>query len=190
MIDTSIEWKRVILKRLPGTVLPAVRIPEGYAFAHYQEGDEQAWGEIETSAGNFDTVEEAIAFFRQHFLIYPGEVKRRTFFLQEQSSGKKVATFTAWWEYTGQRRYPFMRRVSVRSDYQGRGLGKAIVVVGLHQMVAIEGDTVMYIPTRTWSHRAIKIYRQVGFELEMTEPAPGGYENQTAEAFPLIQHLI
>ena len=48
MLDKSIEWFRVILKRNRGTPLPPVLLPEGYAFVTYQEGDEQAWGEIDT----------------------------------------------------------------------------------------------------------------------------------------------
>jgi hypothetical protein len=57
-------------------------------------------------------------------------------------------------------------------------------------MVEIEGDSVMYIPTITWSHKAIRVYRWAGFELEMSEPAPGCYENRAVQALPLIKHLI
>lgn len=81
-----------------------------------------------------------------------------------------------------------MRWVSVKSHFQGLGLGKAIIAEGVRRMVDIEG--VMSIPTMTWSHQAIKLYRWAGFELELSEPAPGGYENQTAQAFPLIKNLI
>ncbi|GAC1353915.1 MAG: hypothetical protein NVSMB38_30770 [Ktedonobacteraceae bacterium] len=189
MLDKSIEWFRVILKRNPGAPLPPVLLPQGYAFVPYQEGDEQAWGEIETSAGTFETVAEAVAYFRQTFVPYLDEVKRRTIFLQKED-GEKVANFTAWWGYTGNRRYPFMRWVSVQSTYQGLGLGKAIIAEGVRRMVEIEGDCVMYIPTMTWSHKAIKLYQWAGFELETSEPAPGGYENQTAEVLPLLKHLI
>ncbi len=83
-----------------------------------------------------------------------------------------------------------MRWVSVKSHYQGLGLGKAIIAEGVRRMVEIEGDCVMYIPTQTWSHKTIKLYRWAGFALELSEPAPGGYENQTARAIPLIKHLI
>ena len=189
MLDKRIEWFRVILKRNPGIPLPPVCLPQGYAFVSYQQGDEQAWAEIETSVGTFDKLEDAVAYFRQTFVPYPDEVKRRTFFIQKED-GEKVANFTAWWGYTDNRRYPFMRWVSVKSSYQGLGLGKAIIAEGVRRMVEIEGDCVMYIPTMTWSHKAIKLYRWAGFELEMSEPAPGGYENQTVQAFPLIKHLI
>ena len=83
-----------------------------------------------------------------------------------------------------------MRWVSVKSSYQGLGLGKAIIAEGVRRMMEIEGDCVMYIPTATSSHKAIKLYRRAGFELETSELAPGGYENQTAQALPLIKDLI
>jgi GNAT superfamily N-acetyltransferase len=187
--DKSIEWRRVILKRNPGAPLPPVVLPKGYSFVSYQDGDERAWGEIEASAGTFERVEDAVAYFRAEFLPCREEVKRRTFFIQTEA-GAKVANCTAWWGYTGQRRYPFMRWVSVKSGYQGLGLGKAIIAEGVRRMVEIEGDCVMYIPTQTWSHRAIKLYHWAGFELEMSEPAPGGYKYETAQALLLIEHLI
>ncbi|BCL77569.1 GNAT family N-acetyltransferase [Ktedonobacteria bacterium brp13] len=65
-----------------------------------------------------------------------------------------------------------------------------MIAEGVRRMVEIEGDCIMYIPTMTWSHKAIKLYRWAGFELETSEPAPGGYENQTAQALSLIKHLI
>jgi hypothetical protein len=48
----------------------------------------------------------------------------------------------------------------------------------------------MYIPTQTWSHKAIRLYRWAGFEPVLDEAAPGGFENQTARALTLIGHLL
>lgn len=56
-------------------------------------------------------------------------------------------------------------------------------------MVEIEGDCDMYIPTQTWSHKAIKLYRWVGFDFETDESAPGGFENQTADALQILTKL-
>lgn len=219
MLDKSLPYFRVILKRQPGAPLPrspllgspqttavisgvassdmplwgaaipGVALPDGYSFVFYQPGDEQAWGEIETSVGEFEQVPDAVAYFARDYLPLQNELKRRTLFVQT-ATGEKVATFTAWWNYTGARRYPFMHWVAVKPQYQGLGLGKAIIAEGVRLMVAIEGDCVMYIPTQTWSHKAIRLYRWAGFELETTEPAPGGFVNQTAQALPVIQDLI
>ena len=101
-----------------------------------------------------------------------------------------MANFTAWWGYTGKRRYPVMRWVSVKSEYQGLGLGKSLIAEGVKRMVEIEGDCVMYIPTQTWSIRAIQLYIWAGFEFETVETNPCGYNNQTNEALPYIHHLV
>lgn len=212
MLDKSLPYFRVILKRQPGAALPgssqpAATLPDmslwgatlpgalpgsfpaGYSFVFYQPGDEQAWAEIETSVDEFVQVSDALAYFARDYLPLQNELKRRTLFVQTVG-GEKVATFTAWWNYTGARRYPFMHWVAVKPEYQGLGLGKAIIAEGVRLMVAIEGDCVMYIPTQTWSHKAIRLYRWAGFELEAEEPAPGGFVNQTAQAIPVIRELI
>ena len=219
MLDKSLPYFRVILKRQPGSpqptaallgasqptaatpsapspgmplwgaAIPGVALPAGYSFVFYQPGDEQAWAEIETSVGEFEQVPDAVSYFTRDYLPLQNELKRRTLFVQT-AAGEKVATFTAWWNYTSVRRYPFMHWVAVKPEYQGQGLGKAIIGEGVRLMVAIEGDCVMYIPTQTWSHKAIRLYRWAGFELETDEPAPGGFVNQTADAIPIIAHLI
>ncbi|MCE5259733.1 MAG: GNAT family N-acetyltransferase [Chloroflexi bacterium] len=188
-MDKTLPYYRVILKRQPGAPLPEMRLPAGYRIVHFQAGDEQAWAEIEHSVDEFESVANALIYFRRDYLPYLKELERRTLFI-ETEAGLKVGTFTAWWNYTGVRRHPFMHWVAVRPEYQHRGLGKALVAEGVRLMVAIEGDCAMYIPTQTWSYKAIRIYRWAGFELETEEPAPGGMENHTQEGIPIIAHLI
>jgi GNAT superfamily N-acetyltransferase len=189
MLDKSLEYFRVILKRKARTPIPLAPLPIDYQFVNYMSGDEQAWGEIEAAVLEFDTVEEAVDYFKTNYIPYQSEVKRRTIFIQNKDK-EKVATFTAWWNYTGERRHPFMHWVAVKPQYQGLGLGRAIISKGLNLMVNIEGDCDMYIPTQTWSHKAIKVYRWAGFEIETDELEPGGYENQSLQALNIIKHLL
>lgn len=188
-MDKSLPYKRIILKREPGTPLPEFAVPPGFRISRFRAGDEIAWAEIETSVTEFDKVENALLYFCQTYLPFIKELERRSLFV-ETEAGFKVGTFTAWWNYTGVRRHPFMHWVAVRPDYQGLGLGKALVAAGVRLMVDIEGDVAMYIPTQTWSYKAVAIYRWAGFEFETSEPAPGGWENHTAEGIPIIRHLI
>lgn len=190
MLDKSIDYYRVIMKRNAGAPIPHAELPEGYSFVMFQDGDERAWGEIETSVLEFEQEEDAVQYFQKNYVPYDSEVKRRTIFVRREEDGKKVATFTAWWNYTGKRRFPFIHWVAVKPHFQGIGLGKAIIAHGVKLMVDIEGDCAMYIPTQTWSYKAIKLYRWAGFELEMDEPAPGGMTNQTKQALSFIKHLI
>lgn len=188
MLDKSLEYFRVILKRKAGTSIPQATLKKEFDFVTYQSGDELAWGEIETSVLEFDKVEDAVDYYKTNYVPYQTEVKRRTIFIQNKN-GEKIATFTAWWNYTGNRRHPFMHWVAVKPQYQGLGLGKAIISKGINLMVEIEGDCDMYIPTQTWSHKAIKLYRWAGFDFETDESAPGGFENQTADALQILTKL-
>ena len=57
-------------------------------------------------------------------------------------------------------------------------------------MVAIEGDCDIYIPTQTWSYKAIRLYRWAGFEFETKEKFPGGIKNETLEGLKVIKNLM
>jgi ribosomal protein S18 acetylase RimI-like enzyme len=46
-------------------------------------------------------------------------------------------------------------------------------------MVDIEGDRDFYLHTQTWSHRAIKIYQALGFDI--TAEKLGKYTNENYE---------
>lgn len=186
MLDTSLEWYRVILKRSAGTLLPQASLPEGFSFVMFQAGDEESWAEIETSVLEFNSKEVALEYFIKNHLLYMSEVKLRTLFIQSDK-GEKIATFTAWWKYTGIRRHPFVQWVAVKPQYQGLGLGKALIAQGVRHMINLEGDQIMYVPTSTWAYKAIKLYKWAGFELELNEDAPGGYKNQTVQALELLR---
>ena len=58
MLDKSLKWFRVILKRNPGSPIPDIVLPKGFSFVNYQDGDKVALGEIETFAGNFKNEKE------------------------------------------------------------------------------------------------------------------------------------
>ena len=189
MLDKNVEFFRMVLKREKETELKSASLPEGFNFVKFKKGDEKSWAEIETSVLEFENVESAKEYFENKFLSYLSEIERRTLFI-ENENGEKIATFTAWWRYTGERRYPFMEWVAVKPGYQGKGLGKAIISEGVKLMVAIEGDCDMYIPTQTWSHKAIKLYRWAGFDFETEEKFPGGIENRTLEGLEVIKDLI
>jgi hypothetical protein len=66
MLDKSIPYYNIIMKRNPGTPVPEPLLPEGYMFVPYCEGDEKSWAEIETSVGEFDSIPEALEYFNQN----------------------------------------------------------------------------------------------------------------------------
>ena len=189
MLDKSIEFFKIILKREKGKELKNETLPEGFKFVKFKKGDEKAWAEIEKSVLEFENTKDGEEYFKNKYLPYIDELERRTIFI-ENNNGEKIATFTAWWRYTGERRYPFMEWVAVKPEYQGKGLGKALISEGVKLMIAIEGDCDMYIPTQTWSYKAIRLYRWAGFEFETEEKFPGGIKNETLEGIKVIKNLI
>ena len=163
MLDKSIPYIDVLMQRKKGVVIPAFPLPEGFNFVFYKPGDAQAWAKIEMSVLEFDNEAAALERF-QKFADMPAEAERRCVFI-ENPQGEKIATTTAWWEYTGVRRDPWLHWVAVMPEYQGLGLGKAIVSHVMRLMAEIEGDRNFYLHTQTWSHKAIRIYKQLGWEI-------------------------
>jgi ribosomal protein S18 acetylase RimI-like enzyme len=189
MLDKSIPYYQVIMKREKGLPLSGYLLPDDFKFILYKDGDEREWAEIETSVGEFKKVDDALEYFQREFLPHKTETERRCLFI-ENSSGEKVATLTTWWGYTGQRRDPRMHWAAVRPEYQGLGLGKALVCEGLRRLVVIEGDKDVYLSTQTWSYKAINIYRNAGFIIAQ-EKGLLGFDNADFEkAVKILENYL
>jgi len=188
MLDKTIPYYRVIMQRKAGTPIPEPALPADFAFVSCTAGDEKEWAEIEASVGEFPRAVDALLYFQQEYLPYLRELERRTLFVQREN-GEKVATLTDWWAYTGERRDPWLHWIAVKPGCQGLGLGKAIVFEGMRRMLLIEGDRDVFLPTQTWSYKAIGIYRQAGFGFD-AEPGAGGFTNEYELARPILQEKL
>lgn len=164
MLDKSVPYVELIMRRDQGTPIPEYLLPEGFTYSLYRPGDEKDWAKIETSVLEFDSELEAYLYYQERFLPYADELRRRCMFI-ENPDGVKIATATAYWEYSGVRRDPWLHWVSVMPEYQGLGLGKAIVSKVTRLMLEIEGDRNFYLHTQTWSHTAIFIYEKIGYRI-------------------------
>lgn len=188
MLDKSIPYFNIVMRRKDGTPIPQPVLPDGYSFVQFSDGDEKNWAEIEASVGEFENTAEALAYFQSEFLPYVKELERRSLFIQNKN-GKKVATITNWWNYTGERRDPSLNWVGVMPEYQGLGLGKALVFEGMQRMLCIEGDRDIFLHTQTWSYKAIGIYLLAGFEF-MESGSFGGYENDYEKAMSVLREKM
>jgi GNAT superfamily N-acetyltransferase len=164
MLDLSVPYVSFVMKRNPGTPIPEYNLPEGYKFKMYEPGFEKDWARIETSVLEFDDELDALLHFQKEYLADPGEAERRCIFI-ENDKGERIATSSAWWKYNGNRRDPCVHWVAVNPNYQGKGLGKAIVIETLRLLMEIEGDKAYYLSTQTHSHRAVFIYEWAGFHI-------------------------
>ena len=106
MLDKSIKYYDVIMKRGINTYIPNPLLPHEFIFSFFKLGDEQSWAEIETSVGEFDDVNYALKYFEENYIINLDMLEQRCLFV-ENREGIKVATITNWWNYTKLRRDPY-----------------------------------------------------------------------------------
>jgi len=188
MVDKSVERIEVIMRRNASFSLPDTKLANGFRFSFYtEEKDGWAWAEIQTAVGQFGSVWDAYQYFRQEF-CHEREMKRRMMFI-ENENGEKIATSTAWWTYTGQRRDPILHWVAVKNEYQGLGLGKAIIFEVVRLMTQIEGEREFFLNTQTVSHKAIKIYEKVGFFITDERNLIGTPNDRYTEAVALLAEI-
>lgn len=188
MLDKSVQYIDVLMHRKKGNPIPVYDLPDGYNFTLFQSGDEKAWAQIETSVLEFPDELDALMYYQKDYLPLISEIKRRCLFV-ENSDGEKVATSTAWWNYAGVRRDPWLHWVAVKPQYQGLGLGKAVISRITRMMTEIEGDRDFYLHTQTWSHKAIKIYEKCGYAVT-AEKNLNNYTNENYEQAMAILESI
>ncbi|MCL2815592.1 MAG: GNAT family N-acetyltransferase [Oscillospiraceae bacterium] len=179
MLDKSIPYFDVLMLRKKGVPVPRFTLPDGFTFSFFQAGDEKSWAEIETSVLEFSDESDALTYFQETYMPLAPELEKRCLFI-ENHQNTKIATSTAWWDYTGIRRDPWLHWVAVNPQYQNLGLGKAIISKATQLMLEIEGDRDFYLHTQTWSHKAIKIYEQMGYRVT-DEKNLRGYTNENYE---------
>lgn len=185
MLDRSIPYFNLIMRRRAGLPIAAPQVPPGYSFVYYEPGMESAWAAIETAVGEFDDEREAAAYFNREYASLGNEVCKRTIFVQ-QPSGELIGTVTAWWHESDRSRVASLHWLGVKPGYQRQGIGKALVYQCLHVLREMEGDVDVFLHTQTWSWQAVALYEQTGFELLESETF-GAYKNEYKHALPILK---
>jgi len=188
LLDKSIPYFNIIMKRPVGVSIPKFELPTGFSFRRYSFGLESDWAAIETSVGEFDTVEDSLDYFQNEYLPYKEELQKRLIFAINQE-GIPVGTITSWWNFTVTRRDPSIHWFAVRKEYQGLGLGKALITECIRNLQELEGDQVIYLHTQTWSYRAISLYLNTGFFIEVQDTF-SNYKNDYEQAIPVLQGYL
>ncbi len=188
MLDKTVPYFNVIMKRRARLPVVTHELPSEFSLAGFGPRDEVQWAGIETAVGEFMTESEALTYFQATYLPHSDELTRRCVFVR-QADGAAVGTITSWWNTTEERRDPSVHWLAVRPDYQGLGLGKALVSECLKRLVWLEGDRNIFLHTQTWSHRAIAIYIKAGFEF-VGQGSFGGYPNDYEQAMPVLRSVL
>ncbi|MBQ7520868.1 MAG: GNAT family N-acetyltransferase [Clostridia bacterium] len=160
--DFRIRYYELLLEADIGDI-PERPLPAGYSYAFYQDGDRDAWIDIEKSAREFSTVEEGERAWGRYYAGREEELKNRMVFAVN-AEGKKVATATAFYDITGRDTSGsgWLHWVAVRREEQGKGLSKPLITHVLSIMRKM-GQTHAKIPTQTTTWVACKVYLDLGF---------------------------
>lgn len=188
MLDKSVPYFGIYMVRKAAPPPKKVFLPNGFSFSLFQQGDENAWAEIETSVLEFDRQDKARAYFEKNYMPFGAELAKRCLFV-ETVSGEKVATTTAWrQEIEGENRL-WLHWVSVKPKYQGLGLGKAVVGEALRLFRGLDGEQDIWLHTQTWSHKAVGIYEKYGFCLTREEAMYQDKSDNWQKALPILHRL-
>lgn len=160
--DFRIRYYELLLEADIGDI-PERPLPAGYSYAFYQDGDRDAWIDIEKSAREFSTVEEGERAWGRYYAGREEELKSRMVFVVN-AAGEKVATATAFYDITGRDTSGsgWLHWVAVRREEQGKGLSKPLITHVLSIMRNM-GQTHAKIPTQTTTWVACKVYLDLGF---------------------------
>lgn len=155
------EFIHVTMIRETLAGLPRYPCPSGYKFHLYEDGDVRHWADIETSAGEFESIDKARAHFLKEFGPFQEEMARRCVFLTTDE-GRYAGTATAW--YNSDFRdgeFGRIHWVGIHRDFQGKGLGKPLMSEAMDVLGRYHSRA--YLTTQTTSAIAIKIYLDFGF---------------------------
>ena len=144
--------------------LAVIELPNGYRYRFYQDGDAAYWADIETSVLEFSSKDKAIDYYMKTFLPYEEEMKRRCVFIINPA-GLPIATATGW--FTEDRDTPksLITWVAVDPEYQGLGLGEAVVRRAIKACIDNNIGENIWLHTQTWSYVAVGLYHKLGFNV-------------------------
>lgn len=199
MLDKSIPYKHVIMRLNKNIYFEEPSLPEGFHFRFFQKGDEYHWARIETSVLEFENEEKALAYFSRDYLYRLPELEKRCVFIINPE-GLPIATANAWYANSEVGYQASLHWVGVCPEYQGMGLGKAIVKKVLSLFASWEPEERIWLHTQTWSHVAIRMYHSLGFNMLKTErtaveiggenPGPVISKNDYEEAIEVLKDVL
>ena len=135
------------------------------------------------------------AYFERVYL--PEAALQCLFVVTEQD--EPVATATTWTEEEASLRQLQLQWVAVEPAHQGRGLGRAIATAAVRRAVRLAPGEAILLHTQTWSHRALRLYRSLGFRFCRTQTivmrskegtGMKRYPNEFEEAMEVLRRTV
>lgn len=183
MLDQSIPFHPIIMKRAYAKAPHPAGLPSGFRLRTYLPGDETAWAEIETAVKEFDSIAAALKCYNS-YLSHPEDLKQRQWFAVAPD-GVIAATATAWWMPSPGGRIPVVHALGCRAEFQGKGLGKAVATKMLETFYRLDPGKDVWLDTQTWSYKAIGLYLDLGFTPQKTATYNSA-QNEYEQALPIL----
>lgn len=191
MIDTSIEYKSIIMRCDRIDKSAYLELSSGVEAVFYKEGMEAVWAKVQKAAGEFaeGSVSDAAIYFMKRYGERGQELSERCVFLKEQETGRYIGTCMAWFEQKSGERVPVLHWLAVDDAYAGNGYARMLItqVMKLFEQSG-EGQGI-YLHTQPCSYRAIKLYSDFGFSITRTDTY-GTAVNEYEAAMPLLKKYM
>lgn len=130
----------------------------------YEASYGEDWCQLQLDLGQFETYEEAKAYFREEFLTREDELKEKMLFALDKGTGQIIATASLWDGKHFGKVLPRLHWIAVNEAYQGQGIAKLLI----HDLIELyknsEQAEFIYLTSQTWSYKAIHLYRKFGFK--------------------------
>ena len=186
MPDRTIPFYNIILK-CSDYKSAQIRLPEGFRFRKFQKGDEKTWAALEWEIGDFASLEEAEQYFLSVYCSYREEIEKRCIFVVDEKD-RAAGSCIAWRDEKNGRLVSSLHWLVVSPACQGRKLGRALCQKTMEIFQRMDGFPV-YIHTQPWSYKAILLYIQQGFQLQITDTF-SDYQNQYTQAMHTLKEIL
>lgn len=186
MLDRSIPFYNIILKcsrYRSGSIV----LPHGFSFRKFENGDEKAWAALEYAVGDFASEDEAEQYFVTAYCQNPDDIRERCIFMVNEKD-EAVGSCIAWKDWKNNQAVPSLHWLVVLPAYQGRSLGRALCRKTMESFWH-KGEFPVYIHTQPWSYKAVFLYIQEGFLLQITDTF-SDYQNQYEQAIGVLKEIV
>ena len=143
---------------------PALSVPEGFDLRPLQPGEDLAWVQLKNACFLEDGGEVwTVDHFQREFVDSPVFDLNRMFVA---TAGDKLAGTTSAWEWDyGWGVVGLIHWVGVDPQYRDQGLGEALMVRALDELV-VRGYADAWLATSRERQAAVRLYERLGFTVE------------------------
>lgn len=187
MINRNIPYKNIIMEHNRKNQNVRVNLPKEFKLKKYQIGDENYWAKLETDIGDFDTIESALKYFKNNYMIELEKIKNNCFFIINEEK-TPIASCILWYNMSKNKPIFTIDWLVVDEKYQGNGLGKVILSETLKLANTLNKNTPIFLHTQPWSYKAINLYNKFGFSI-LKSKTFSNYVNEYNDAVKILKDL-